>query len=96
MAISHLLNWLVSLGIVYGLMDGDAASKMSRDDCVASKAAHPHLEDTSVYRTRWWAYIDDRQNCLRDVVGGYVNLTRPAAPALCGDGVESILVTLLP
>ena len=25
----------------------------------------------------WWAYFDDRQNCLRDVVGGSVNLIGP-------------------
>ena len=36
---------------------------------VGSQSPEPHLEDSSVYRTRWWAYFDDRQYHLRDVDG---------------------------
>ena len=38
------------------------------------KAAEPHLEDGGIYRMRWWAYFDDRQNRLRTVAGDSVSL----------------------
>ena len=46
---------------------------------VRRKPAEPHLEDGGIYRKRWWAYFDGRQNHLRDVAGQPVSLPKPSA-----------------
>ena len=49
---------------------------------VDSQCPQPQFEDGSVYRTRWWAYVDGRWYRLRDVVGGTVSRPRPSAQVL--------------
>ena len=46
----------------------------NREALVRREAAEPHLEDSGIYRKRWWAYFDDRQNRLRTVAGDSVSL----------------------
>ena len=47
----------------------DASHYRNRESLVRRQAAERHLEDGGIYRMRWWATVDCRQNHLRDQYG---------------------------
>ena len=43
----------------------DVSRYRNRETLMRRKAAEPHLEDSGIYRKRWWARVDCRQNYVR-------------------------------